>query len=198
LESISFSHGNVLNVADVARDCEVSRKTVEGYIAILEDLLLSFTLPVFSKRAKRILIKHEKFYFFDAGVFRSLRPGGPLDNPHEIDGVCLEGLVAQHLRAWISYSSGKQTLFFWRTKSGNEVDFILYGEKSITAIEVKNSDKIHKKDLSGLKAFKEDYPQAQCFLLYRGKEQLKMNDIYCIPCKRFLMSLFPGREIGAG
>lgn len=198
LESISFSHGNVLNISDVARDCEVSRKTVEGYFSILEDLLLSFILPVFSKRAKRKLIRHKKFYIFDSGVFRSLRPKGPLDNPAEIDGACLEGLVAQQLRAWISYSAEKYTLFFWRTKSGNEVDFILYGDDSITAIEVKNSDKIHKKDLTGLKAFTVDYPQSRCFLLYRGNEQLKIDNIYCIPCEDFLISLVPGKKIMNG
>ena len=64
-----------------ARECQVERKTVEGYIDILEDLLLCFRVPVFTKRAKRHLIAHPKFYFFDVGVFKSLRPSGPLDRP---------------------------------------------------------------------------------------------------------------------
>ena len=101
LESVSFSHGAVLNISDVARDCQVERKTVEGFVSILEDLLLAFRIPIFTKRAKRNLSSHPKFYFFDAGVFRSIRPAGPLDAPQEIDGAALEGLVAQHLRAWI-------------------------------------------------------------------------------------------------
>lgn len=87
LESISFSHGSVLNISDVARDCQVKRKTVEGYIAILEDLMPAFMVPVFSKRAKRRLSAHPKIFFFDAGVFRVLRPSGPLDSPSEIDGI---------------------------------------------------------------------------------------------------------------
>ena len=53
LEAVSFSHGAVLNISNVARECEIERKVVEGYINILEDLLLSFRLPVFTKRAKR-------------------------------------------------------------------------------------------------------------------------------------------------
>ncbi|MDY6970127.1 MAG: DUF4143 domain-containing protein [Spirochaetota bacterium] len=89
LEAISFSHGSILNISEIARDCHIGRKTVEGYIIILEDLLLSFTLPVFTKRAKRHLITHPKFYFFDAGVFRSIRPSGPIDSPNEIDGSAL-------------------------------------------------------------------------------------------------------------
>ncbi len=80
-----------------------SAKPWVSYLEILEDLLLSFRLPVFTRRAKRDTIAHPKLYFFDAGVFRSLRPKGPLDRPEEIEGAALEGLVAQHLRAWIAY-----------------------------------------------------------------------------------------------
>ena len=79
LEAISYSHGAQLNVSAVARECEVERKVVAGYVGILEDLLLTFRLPVFRKRAKRATVTHEKIYLFDAGVFRSLRPKGPLD-----------------------------------------------------------------------------------------------------------------------
>ena len=66
-------------------------------MGVLEDLLLCFRIPVFSKRAKRQLIAHEKFYYFDVGVYHALRPAGPLDQPEEIEGISLEGLVAQHL-----------------------------------------------------------------------------------------------------
>ena len=112
LEAISFSHGGLLNVSAVARECEVERKVVAGYIGILEDLLLAFRVPVFRKRAKRATVNHEKIYLFDAGVFRSLRPKGLLDRPDEIDGQALEGLVAQHLRAWAAYSRHHADLFY--------------------------------------------------------------------------------------
>jgi predicted AAA+ superfamily ATPase len=99
LEVISFSQGSQLNLAGLARETEIPRKRAEAYLEILEDLLLAFRLPVFQRRAKRQLVHHQKLYFFDAGVFRSLRPCGPLDAPAEIEGLALEGLVAQHLRA---------------------------------------------------------------------------------------------------
>ena len=60
----------------------------------------------FTRRALRELAAHPKFFFFDAGVFRANRPTGPLDSPAEIDGAALEGLVAQHLRAWCDYTEG--------------------------------------------------------------------------------------------
>ena len=121
VEVISFSHGSVLNIAEVAREAQVRRKTTESYLGILEDLYLAFRLPVFRKRQKRQLTAHPKFYWFDAGVFRSARPAGPLDRPEEIDGGALEGLVGQHLRAWISHSRRRAGLFFWRTRFGNVV-----------------------------------------------------------------------------
>ena len=197
MESISFSHGSVLNISEVARDCQVERKTVEGYVSVLEDLLISFRIPVFKKRAKRHLISHHKFYYFDAGVFRSLRPSGPLDSPQEIDGAALEGLVCQHLKAWNALSGGENKLYFWRTKSGNEVDFIVYGKDTFCAVEVKNTARFSKKMLKGLRAFKEDYPESQAYLLYRGKEHLKINDVLCLPCDDFLLRLVPNMPIGA-
>jgi predicted AAA+ superfamily ATPase len=191
LEAISFSHGSLLNLAEVARECQVGRKTVEGYLEILEDLLLSFRLPVFTRRAKRHLVAHDKFFYFDAGVYRSIRPTGPLDSPEEIEGTALEGLIAQHLRAWASYRNVPAELSYWRTKSGSEVDFVVYGDDVFVAIEVKRSRNVHHTDLRALKAFKEDYPEAQVCLLYMGQEEIKMGDVLCLPCDSFLKKLNP-------
>ncbi len=198
LEAVSFSHGSILNVSEVARECQVKRKTVDNYLAVLDDLLLSFRVPVFARRAKRHLISHPKFYYFDCGIFRSLRPTGPLDSSSEIDGGALEGLVAQHLRAWIAYSSNVCTLSYWRTKSGVEVDFVLYGENTFWAIEVKNSARINSKMLKGLTAFREDYPEARALLLYRGEERLMINDVLCLPCESFLRGLIPNEHLVGG
>jgi predicted AAA+ superfamily ATPase len=191
IESMSFSHGSFLNATNISRDCAVNRKTVENYIGILEDLLLSFQLEVFAKKAKRDLISHRKFYFFDAGVFRSIRPKGPLDNQSELNGPVLEGLVAQHLRAWCDYSEGGNKLYFWHTRSGLEVDFVIYGEKHFLAIEVKNSARVDPRDLKGLAAFSQDYPEAKAIFLYRGKERLKVQGVLCIPVEEFLLDLIP-------
>lgn len=195
LEAISFSHGALLNLAEVARECQVGRKTVQGYLEILEDLLLSFRLPVFTKRAQRHLVTHDKFYFFDVGVYRSIRPRGPLDSSEEIEGMALEGLVAQHLRAWASYKTVPADLYYWRTKSGSEVDFILYGQDVFVALEVKRARQVHGTDLRALKAFKEDYPEATVYLLYMGQERLVMSGVKCLPCEAFLSNLHPDRSI---
>ena len=193
LEAASFSQASVLSVSDIARDSGVKRSTVDGYFAILRDMLLTARLPVFSKRAKRALVSHEKFYFFDCGVFRTLRPKGPLDRPSEIDGAALEGLVFQHLRAWNDYSGAPDTLGYWRTKSGVEVDFVLYGERDFAAVEVKNAATLRPGDFSGLKSFREDYPEARPVLLYRGKERFLSDGVLVLPVEDFLLALVPGR-----
>lgn len=164
LEAVSFSHGSLINISNVARECEVERKVVEAYVTILEDLLLAIRIPVFSKKAKRATITHPKFYYFDVGVYRSLRPRGPLDKPEEIEGAALEGLVAQHLIAWSFYRDEKNKVYFWRTAAGSEVDFIVYGEEVFWAIEVKNTSKIRPEDLRSLRSFKSEYPQSTALL----------------------------------
>ena len=192
LEAMSFAHASVLNLAAVSRDCQVSRKTAEGYLEILEDLLLGFRVEVFSKRAKRAVAAHPKFYFFDVGVFRANRPAGPLDSRAELDSGALEGLVAQHLRAWCDYSGGRHTLHYWQTRSRVEVDFVVYGESGIYAVEVKASRHVRPEDLTALGSFGEDYPQSHRYLLYRGKDRLKRDNVLCLPCEEFLTNLRPG------
>lgn len=202
LEAVALSHGTTINLAAVARECQVGRKTVEGYMGIVEDLLLAFRVPVFARRAKRQLVAHEKFYLFDAGVYRSLRRTGPLDGPEEVAGAALEGLVAQHLRAWIAYRGGDARLHYWRTKSGTEVDFVVYGGEEFHAIEVKHSRTVHRVDLRGLRTFREDYPEATPLMLYGGRERLVIDGIACIPCEDFLRGLRPDASLaeatGAG
>ena len=195
LEAVSFSHGAQFNISSVARECEVERKFAAGYVGILENLLLAFRLPVFRKRAKRATVTHEKIYLFDAGVFRSLRPKGPPDRPEEIDGQALEGLVAQHLRAWAAYSRQDTDLFYWRTRAGTEVDFVVYGEFGLQAFEVKNHGKVHSTDLRALRAFHDDYPEAETAVLYRGPERLRIDGVWCVPVEEFLRRMSPQRGV---
>lgn len=195
LEAISFSQASVLNLAAVARECQVPRKTVEGYLGVLEDLLLAFRIPVFDRRAKRKTTVHPKLFFSDVGVFRMLRPAGPLDRPAEIAGAALEGLVAQHLRAWLEYSGTDGGLSFWRTRGGSEVDFVVYGAETFVAIEVKHTAEIRPADLRGLKTFGEDYPEASLRFLYRGREKLQIDRVRCLPCAEYLSAIHPERPL---
>jgi predicted AAA+ superfamily ATPase len=189
LEAASFSQGSPLNISAVAQECSVERKVVENYFNILEDLLVAVRLPVFTKKAKRRLSLHPKFYFFDAGVFRTLRPNGPLDTPQEADGPALETLLLEELLAINASLDLGYRMFYWRTANNVEVDFVLYGERGFYAFEVKRSARFNAASLKGLLAFKTDYPTANVYLLYGGSRRLFVKGVHIVPYSLFVKEL---------
>ena len=189
LEQASLGQGQLLNTAALARDAAVTQKTAEGYIDLLEDLLLSVRLPSFTKRAKRRVVQHPKFYIFDAGVFRAIRPKGPLDTPEEEAGAALETLAMQELRAHNDYGNCGYTMHHYRTSAGHEVDFVLYGERGIRAFEVKRAAKVRAADLKGLQVFLADYPMAKATLVYGGSERRYEGEIELVPAEEWFREL---------
>ena len=189
LEVASFSQGATINISAVAREAHIERSVAENYFSILEDLLIAVRLPVFARKAKRKLTSQKKFYFFDAGVFRAIRPVGPLDSDAEIDGPALETLVLQELRAVNDYHDYGYQISFWRTRNGLEVDFVLYGPRGLLAIEIKRSTQIQPKDTRALREFKKDYPPAKCFVFYGGPSPLYMDDVTVLPVEHALRNL---------
>lgn len=189
LETASFSQGAVLNVSNIAKESSVERKVVENYFSILGDLLISYKLPVFAKKAKRRLISHPKFYFFDPGVYRVIRPKGPFDKPEEIEGIALESLFCQQIIALNSYLNAGYKIYYWRTSNGTEVDFVIYGEKGIKAFEIKKTSRLSSKDFSGLKAFLSDYPQTKVFLGYGGERKMNERGITVLPLNDLFKNL---------
>lgn len=189
LETASFSQGGVLNISEIARECSSGRKTVDGYFEILEDLLLSVRLPAFNKRAKRRVVSHPKFYYFDLGVYRTLRPRGPLDSEEELMGATFETLFFQNLRALNDYGNCEYEIYYWRTATQLEVDFVLYGPRGLLAFEIKSGSTIHPSDLHGLLAFKEEYPMVRPFIIYNGDRELNQNGIRILPMEKALLQL---------
>jgi uncharacterized protein len=144
---------------------------------------------VFSKRAKRKLITHQKFYYFDVGVYQAIRPKGFLDGVENVWGAAVETFLLQELRAYIHYYALNYEIFFWRSVNKVEVDFVLYGEKQLFAIEVKASTKFDEKDFKGLKEFKKDYPEAKLFYLYCGFRAEEYREIKVLPIVDFLKDI---------
>lgn len=189
LEVASFSQGEMLNYTLIASECGSNRHTVENYFEILEDLLIAYRIPVFSKKAKRDLVKTSKFYLFDVGVFRTIRPKGPLDSESEIDRAALETLFLQDAIAINGYQKLGYEFFYWRTRTQIEVDFVLYGELGLLAFEVKRKTRLKSGDFRGLTAFMNDYPAAQTFMLYGGDEAYFHNGIMVVPLSMALKSM---------
>lgn len=195
LEVASFSYASIWTTTDISRESSVKRVTVDNYLQILEDLFLAFSVPVFSRRAKRRLISHKKFYFFDVGVFRILRPQGILDSSQEIERVALEGLVAQHLRAWVLAQQESHSFCFWRTQTKLEVDFVIYGPRGFWGIEVKRSVNLGPDDVRAMLAFKDEYPEAQCFFVTPCKHRENYRGFPVIPLEEFLLNMTPEKLI---
>lgn len=99
--------------------------------------------------------------------------------------------MAPRSKAWNDYHPAPNQLAFWRTRSGVEVDFIVYGPDGFLAIEVKNGATVRPADLRGLKTFHTDYPESTPILLYRGKERLAKSGVLCVPCEEFLAGIHP-------
>ena len=103
--------------------------------------------------------------------------------------------MAQHLRFWIDNQRDPWEFEFWRTRSGVEVDFVLYGPTGFWAIEVKNNKNVSGSDVKGLIEFQKDYPQAKILLLYRGTQKIMHKNVLCMPCEEFLLSVNPNNPL---
>lgn len=189
LEAAAFSQASVLNYSTMGRDVGVDPKSIQNYFEILEDLLIGRRLQVFSKRSKRKLTTHPKFYYFDVGVFRTLRKAGPLDPLEEIEGLALETLFHQELQAAISNVGLRLELSFWRTLDKNEVDFVLYGEDGFFAFEVFRSSRIRPESLAPLEDFLDEFPKAKAYLVYGGTETRQFGSITALPFSDALRNL---------
>jgi predicted AAA+ superfamily ATPase len=189
LKIASLSQGQTINMANISREVALPRDRVLGYFQIVEDLLIAVQIPPFTRRAQRRLVMHPKFYFFDTGLFRTIRPMGPLDSDAEIDGAGLETLLLQNLRAVNDNLHLHYDIHFWRTSSGLEVDFVLYGPKGLHAIEVKRSRTVSKHDLTAIETFKKEYPEASCWIVFGGEHKQYFDSVTAVPFQEFLFSL---------
>ncbi len=190
-DALSFSHGELLNSSNVARDCGVDSKTVREYFQILVDTLVGSLLEPFSRRRSReVITRAPKFYLFDVGVAGHLmgrrveRPAGP-----EF-GRALEHLVLMELLAYRSYREVELPLRFWRTKSGLECDFVLGREGNI-AIEVKGSTRLRPSDLRGIRAYVDEHSPRQAIVVCNERDARRTSDgIWILPWERFLEQLW--------
>jgi predicted AAA+ superfamily ATPase len=189
LEAASFSQASILNISNIARDVDKDPKVISDYFEILEDLLIAQRLPIFSRKGKRKTIAKSKFYFFDVGVYRALRPSGPLDDASGLNGHAFETLIFQEITAMNDYLNLGYDISFWHTVSNQEVDFILYGKKGLHAIECKCSKIITSSDLKSLHLFKNDFKPAQLSLIYGGDEEFVIDDVRIIPAQKFLVDM---------
>ncbi len=196
LDVVGLSNGEMVNANNIARDCAIDRSTVNSYFQILVDTLLGYNIYPYSVKKKRDLIKATpKFYLFDVGVASYLANEKVNRLQGSLAGKYFEHFILMELMAFISYHRKREEIFYWRTKTGLEVDFIL--GNAAAAIEVKISDGVKKSDLKGLISFSEEHPNCQALVVSQDKRKrvIQLSEdrtIMIYPWRVFLKELWAG------
>jgi predicted AAA+ superfamily ATPase len=187
-------HGQVLNVASLARDAGVARTTVTGYIEILQDTHLVTLLPAYEARLRVKERKHPKLFWTDPGVSRAMKRQFHEPSPEE-RGALLEGWVAETLRAYRAYGGLFDELYYWApAQGGTEVDFLLSRGAAMIAIEVKATATPGASDFTGLRAIAELPAVKRRILVHLGEREFNTAEgIEALPAIRFAQQLAEGR-----
>jgi len=193
-EAMGYSHGELINYSNIARDCGVDSKTVKEYYQILVDTLLGrFVLPFKPRQARQVIGKAPKFYLFDVGVAGALAKRRLSQEKGEAFGKALEHFIFMELAAYNSLKEMDFAIDFWRTKSGLEVDFVLGGGE--VAVEVKGTSRVDGADLRALKAFVEEFSPRRALVICNEKTARVVEKIKILPWRTFLRDLWAGKII---
>jgi len=188
LEIAALTNGEMVNYTNISSDCAVSATTVKEYFQILEDTLIGRYLPSFQKRPKRRVIVAPKFYLFDVGIVNYLINRGRINPGSELFGKAFEHFIYQEIYAHSRYSGKEYPIYFWRTTSQLEIDFVL-GDHEV-AIEVKATEQANERHLKGLKAFAEEYEVKKLILISNDPMPRLIGNILILPYKIFLERLW--------
>jgi predicted AAA+ superfamily ATPase len=193
-DAVGFSHGDLTNYANIARDCGVDAKTVKEYYQILVDTLLgTFVEPWKRRQERQVIGKAAKFYLFDVGVAGALTKRRILEPRGEQFGRALEHLVLMEILAHRSYRGLGHEIHFWRTKTGLEVDFVL-GDGEV-AVEVKGTSRVDPSDFRSLRVFKEDNRPRRAVLVCNEPAPRVFEGTEVLPWREFLARLWDGRIV---
>lgn len=191
-DAFAYSHGEITNYSNIARECGIDSKTVKEYYQILVDTLLAVRVEPFKKRQSRqVIMKASKYYMFDVGIAGYMTKRRLTEMKGSEFGRAFEHFLLMEIIAYRSYTNKDFTVNFWRTKSGLEVDFVLgMGE---IAIEAKGSAKIDGKDMNGLKAFAGDCSSKRNIIVCNEKRKRMHDRIEIFPWEMFLQELWLGK-----
>ena len=193
-EAFGYSHGELTNYSNIARDAGVDAKTVKEYYQILVDTLLAVRIDPYKERQSRqVITKSPKYYLFDVGVAGFLMKRYLEEEKGEEFGKAFEHFILMEINAYRNYSGKGFDINFWRTKAGAEVDFVLNRGK--IAIEVKGSSRVGKSDIRGLKIFKEGNSPKRAIVVCNEKTKRLCDGIEIIPWKDFLNELWKEKII---
>lgn len=190
MEVAALSNGEIVNYNNIATECGISAPTVKEYFSILEETLIGYMIPAFTRNVKRRVIQSPKFYYFDVGIANFLLKRIALKPGSSEFGHAFEHFILQEIIAYIGYFKPMQNLSYWRTTSGYEVDAVI--GNAVVAIEIKSAVEVQSHHTKGLKAFSEEFPEARLIMVSLDKYPRRMNNVEIYPATQFLSMLWKG------
>ncbi|HEX5044320.1 MAG TPA: DUF4143 domain-containing protein [Candidatus Polarisedimenticolaceae bacterium] len=194
LPMAALFHGQVVNVAGLARDAGVARTTVSGYLEILQDTYLVTLLSPFEAKLRVKERKHPKLYWTDPGIVRAMKR--QLHEPAaEERGPLLEGWVYGLLRARNAYAGLYDELTYWApSQGGMEVDFLVRRGKSFLAVEVKSTTNPSPPHFAGLRAIAALHGVKRRILVHMGERAFETAEgIEALPIMEFAQEVAEGK-----
>ena len=162
MELLALRSGQLINQSDLGRDAQISQSTAHRYLNLLEATHLFERLPAYTASHTTRLLKAPKAFWLDPGLAVFL--AGYFDitalTASREFGSYFETMVFLHLRTLLSLMTPRARLYFWRTQSGNEVDFVIEHGRRVLAIEVKMTDDPGYRHCEGLQKFLQTHPTA--------------------------------------
>ncbi len=193
-DAMAYSHGELTNYSNIARDCGVDSKTVREHYQILVDTLMGRFVEPFQRRQDRqVISKAPKFYLFDVGVAGIITKRRISEERGEAFGKAFEHFIFMELVAHSSYNDLDYEINFWRTKSGLEVDFVL--GRGEVALEIKGTSRVDQRDLRSLTTFAKEYSPKKALVVCNEREERLHGNIRILPWRRFLENLWGGKII---
>ncbi len=190
LRVAALANATLVNFTNVASDAQVPRTTVYEYFEILKDTLILHEVPAWTASKTRKPIVSSKYYFFDIGITGALQ--GRTAASQTPDGHAFETYLLHELMAYRDYVSG-DSIAFWRSTSGYEVDFLI-GDH--TAIEVKAKAHVGPHDLRSLRAIGEERAFRNLLCVSLEPRRRQVGDITILPYGQFLDRLWAGEFRG--
>lgn len=187
LKTSALTSGQILNFTSIASDSAVPASTIREYYHILEDTLIGFMVPAWTKSIKRKAISTAKFYYFDIGVKNTLAGIKNIDPNSDLYGQAFEHFIILEIRAYLSYQRIKQNLCYWRSKHGHEVDVIVGDE---LAVEIKSNKQIADKHLKNLRYLAEEGIIKRYILVSQDPINRKIGNIEIMHWKSFIQMLY--------
>ena len=182
--------GQVLNLTSLSNDCGIDQKTVAAWLSVLQSSYIVYLLKPYHTNFNKQVMKTPKLYFYDSGVACSLLgiTNEKQITQHVAKGFLFENMIVSEMLKQRFNAGAIDNLFYWRDKTGNEVDILTDNAGKLYAIELKAGETISTDFFKGLDYFSALQKKSiKKILLYGGKlEQKRSNGISVLPWNKFI------------